>query len=157
MHFKSSLRYFRMPCVLRRPPFTKLFDSKFVGIPLFRLSFHRLSWHFRCSHVRKTSSFFFFFYSTTVKDFISRVNRVTIYPKQFSVSTSAADLHSGNGLHDNEISAYSEKEFIKDIKVNNSIHFFSLSRFSITNSLVSVSLIYTNIIWILFSFLFFIK
>lgn len=76
-----------------------------------------------------------------MKDFISRVNRVTIYPKQFSVSTSAADLHSGNGLHDNEISAYSEKDFIKDIKVNNSIHFFSLSRFSITNSLVSVSLI----------------
>lgn len=105
----------------------------------------------------KLAPFFFFFYSTTVKDFISRVNRVTIYPKQFSVSTSAADLHSGNGLHDNEISAYSEKDFIKDIKVNNSIHFFSLSRFSITNSLVSVSLIYTNIIWILFSFLFFIK
>lgn len=135
MHFKSSLRYFRMPCVLRRPPFTKLFDSKFVGIPLFRLSFHRLSWHFRCSHVRKTSSFFFSPLPspppTMVKDFISRVNRVTIYPKQFSVSTSAADLRILE--MDCTTMKYSEKDFIKDIKVDKVPYpfLFSLSLFQI--------------------------
>lgn len=101
MHFKSSLRYFRMPCVLCRPPFTKLFDSKFVGIPLFRLSFHTdFRGIFGAHTFGKLAPFFsfFYFFPTMVKDFISRVNRVTIYPKQFSVSTSAADLHSGKGV-----------------------------------------------------------
>lgn len=122
MHFKSSLRYFRMPCVLCRPPFTKLFDSKFVGIPLFRLSFHTDFRGIFGAHTFGKLALFFFlffyfpffsFFPTMVKDFISRVNRVTIYPKQFSVSTSAADLHSGNGLHDNaEISACTGKRFL---------------------------------------------
>lgn len=34
------------------------------------------------------------------------------------VNFSCGFAHSGNGLHDNEISAYSEKDFIKDIKVD---------------------------------------
>ena len=73
IHFKSSLRYFRMPCVLcrsRSQNRSTQNSSKFFSRSLFP----RVSWLFRCSRVRKTSfryaSFFFFF--TKLRDFISR-------------------------------------------------------------------------------------
>lgn len=53
--FKSSLRYFRIPCVVCRARGTILFDSKFLRVPLFRFLLLRLPRLSLCSRVRKTS------------------------------------------------------------------------------------------------------
>lgn len=116
---------------------------------------HRLSWHFRCSHVRKTSSFFFFPFIFLSFLFFQLWWR-TLFPAstawQFIQSNSRCQLQlricileKGFARQPWNISVHREKIFIKDIKVNNnplSVSF--LSQISITNSLCSVSLACLN-------------
>lgn len=122
MHFKSSLRYFRMPCVLCRPPFTKLFDSKFVGIPLFRLSFHTDFRGIFGAHTFGKLAPFFSFLLFSFLFFFSNYGEGLYFPRQprdnlskaiLGVNFSCGFAFWKRGLHDNpEISAYTGKRFL---------------------------------------------
>lgn len=129
MHFKSSLRYFRMPCVLCRPPFTKLFDSKFVGIPLFRLSFHTDFRGIFGAHTFGKLALFFSFLLFSFLFFFSNYGEGLYFPRQprdnLSKAILGVNFSCGFAFWKRfarqrwNISVHREKIFIKDIKVNN--------------------------------------